>query len=199
MLVPVVDLYASPEARAPAREAIRRLGLPFEWLFAALLAVTLFAASALLFFAVAPGFGSIWLEPSNSWLVLEDNRPPAGAVQFNALPWFTQLAGAGAFALIVGSLAASFYFLRALFRRYRAGDVFGAAPQRHMQAAAVALIVFALSPGALQPLLRAVGSPDRAWFHAHSVAVLIMGAGLLVFARVIALGREIERETKEFV
>ena len=37
MLDRVVDLYASPEARAPAREAIRRLGLPFEWLFAVLL------------------------------------------------------------------------------------------------------------------------------------------------------------------
>ncbi len=199
MLDRVVELYASPEARAPAREAIRRLGLPFEWLFAALFAATMFAGAAVLFFAALPGFGSIWLEPSNTWLVLGRDSPPAGATQFNALPWLTQLAGAAAFATIFGSLAASFYFLRALFRCYRAGDVFGAAPQRHMQAAAIALIVFALSPGALQPLLRAVGSPDRAWFHAHSVAVLIMGAGLLVFARVIALGREIEGETKEFV
>lgn len=199
MLDRVIALYAARAANSEAREGIRQLSLPFEWLFAALFALTLWAGAAILFFALAPGYAAIWLEPENTWLVLGGHAPPVAAVPFNALPQLTQLVAGGAFLLIVGSLAASLFFLRALFGCYRAGDVFGPAPQRHMQRAALALIVFALSPGALQPLLRAVGSPDRAWFHAHSVAVLIMGAGLLVFARVIALGREIERETKEFV
>jgi hypothetical protein len=199
MLDRVVDLYAPGGAHSPARQAIRRLSLPFEWLFAVLFALTVLAMVALLFFALAPGFGSIWLEPGNTWLLLGEDAPPANAVQFNALSPLTQFIAAAAFALLAGSLAASFFFLRALFRCYRAGEVFGAPPQRHMQRAAIALVTFAFAPAALQPLLRAVGSPDRAWFHTHSVAVLIMGAGLFVFARVIALGREIEREAKEFV
>lgn len=199
MLDHVLNLYARPEPHSSARAAIRRLSLPFEWGFTVFLALTIAGAVVVLFFALAPGFGSIWLEPSNTWLVLGDDAPPPNAVQFNALPIATQATAATAFALIAGSLGASFFFLRALFGCYRRGDVFGAAPQLQMQRAAVALIAFALAPGALQPVLRAVGSPDRAWFHAHSVAILIIGAGLLVFARVVALGREVERETREFV
>ena len=200
MLDTVVGLYPRRhEQESPARGAIRRLSQPFEWLFALLLALTLAGTGALVYFALAPGFGSIWLEPSNSWLVLGDDAPPAHAMSFNALPWATQAMATAAFALIAGSLAAAFWFLRALFQCYRDGDVFGPAPQRHMQRAGAALVVFALAPGALQPVLAAVGSPDRAWFHAHSVAVLIIGAGLFVFARVVALGREVERESKEFI
>jgi hypothetical protein len=187
-------LYASNGAESPARSAIRRLSLPFEWLFTLLLGVTLAAGAFIGFFAAAPGYGAIWLEPSNTWLVLGANAPPPNAIQFNALPAATQLAGAGAFALMVGSLACVFFCLRNLFACYRVGDVFGAAPQAWMQRAGASCIAFALAP-----LLRAVGSPDRAWFHAHSVAILIMGAGLFVFARVVALGQEVERETKEFV
>lgn len=199
MLDTVVRLYAQRDKPSPARNAIRRLSQPFEWLFALLLGLSLAGAGMVLFFALAPGFGSIWLEPANTWLVLGDNAPPASAVQFNALPWATQAIAAAAFALIAGSLAASFWFLHALFACYRRGDVFGADPQRNMQRAGVALVAFALAPGALQPVLAAVGSPDRNWFHAHSLAVLIMGAGLFVFARVVALGREVEREAKEFI
>ncbi len=195
----LVGLYTSRAPDSPARSAIRRLSQPFAWLFALLVALTLSGAGVVLFFALAPGFGSIWLEPNNTWLVLGDNAPPANAVQFNELPLATQAIGAAAFALIAGSLAASFWFLRALFQCYRCGDVFGADPQRNMQRASAALVAFALAPGALQPVLAAIGSPDRNWFHAHSVAVLIMGAGLFVFARVVALGREVERETKEFI
>ncbi len=195
----LVGLYAARTPESPARGSIRRLSRPFEWLFASLLVLTLAAAGVMLFFAFAPSFGSIWLEPTNSWLVLGNNAPPPNAVQFNALPWATQAIASAAFALIAGSLAASFWFLRALFGCYRRGDVFGANPQSNMQRAGAALVAFALAPGALQPVLAAVGSPDRNWFHAHSIAVLIMGAGLFVFARVVALGREVERETKEFI
>lgn len=195
----LVGLYAVRTPESSARGAIRRLSRPFEWLFASLLALTLAGSGAVLFFALAPGFGSIWLEPTNTWLVLGNNAPPPNAVQFNALPWGTQAIAAAAFALIAGSLAAAFWFLRALFGCYRRGDVFGAEPQRNMQRAGTALVAFALAPGALQPVLAAVGSPDRNWFHAHSIAMLIMGAGLFVFARVVALGREVERETKEFI
>ncbi len=199
MLDRVVRLYTVQERQSPARAAIRRLGQPFEWLFAVLLALTLAGAGIVLFFALAPGLASIWLEPSNTWLVLGKDQPPANAVQFNALPLVTQLTALAAFALIVGSLAASLFFLRALFQCYRRGDVFGAVPQLFMQRAGIALVAFALAPGALQSVLAAVGSPDRNWFHAHSIAVLNMGAGLFVFARVVALGREVEREAKEFI
>lgn len=199
MVDAAIPLYGGQTQDSPARARIRRLSQPFEWLFAALAALVTLAAAAVMVFAVAPGFGAIWLNAENSWLVLAGHSPPPDAVAFNALPLTTQLTAGCAFALIAGSLVAALLCLRLLFASYRRGDVFGPAPQAQMQRAALALIVFALAPGALQPLLRAVGSPDRGWFHGHSLAALIVGASLFVFARVVALGREVEREAKEFI
>jgi hypothetical protein len=194
-----IPLYAEEKPDSPARQRIRRLSWPFEWLFAALAALAAAFALAVLFFALFPGVAAIWLNAENSWLVFGGDAPPRGATAFNALPLATQAIAGGAYILISGSLIAAFFCLRALFHCYRQGDVFGAAPQAWMSRAALALIVFALAPGGVQPLLRALGSPDRNWFHTHSIAALIVGAALFVFARVVALGREVERESKEFI
>jgi len=194
-----IPLYAAEKPESPARRRIRRWSLPFEFLFACLAAFAGALALTVSFFALFSGAGAIWLSAENSWLVFAGDAPPREAVQFNALPMATQLVAAAAYAMIAGSLVAAFICLAALFRCYRQGDVFGAAPQAWMQRAAFALIVFALSPGLLQPLLAALGSPDRNWFHTHSLAALICGAALFVFARVVALGREVEREAKDFI
>lgn len=195
----VIPLYAEEKPESPARRRIRRLSAPFEGLFAALMIGAAALSLAVLFFALAPGFGAIWLNAENTWLVLGNDRPPQGAVQFNTLPLATQLIAGAAYLVISASLVAAFFYLRALFRCYRLGDVFGDAPQMFMQRAGLALIIFALAPGGLQPLLHAVGSPDRNWLHGHSLAALIVGAALFVLARVVVLGREVEREAKDFI
>lgn len=194
-----ITLFAPSRRESPARRGIRRLSAPFAVIFAALGGLTALAALAVFAFAIAPGADAIWIGPENTWLVLGRDQPPPGTVSFRSLPLSTQLVAGAVFTAIAGSLTAAFAFLHRLFAHYQRGDVFGAAPQAAMKHAALALIVFALAPGGLQPLLRAVGSPDRAWFHGHSLAALLVGAALLVIARVMALGREIESETEEFV
>lgn len=196
----VVTLFAAgTPADSPARRRIRRMSLPFESLFAVLTGLVVAGVLTVLIVGVLPGPASIWIGADNTWLVWASDTPPPDTMPFSALPGPTRLAGGGAFLGIAGSLGAGFWFLRALFGAYRRGDVFGAAPQGHMKSAAIALIVFALAPGLLQPLLRLAGSPDRAWFHGHSLAALMVGGVLIVLARVMALGREVERETREFV
>ena len=194
-----IALFAAPRDDSPARLRIRRLSLPFQGLFLTLAALTAMVMVLLLVFAVAPGFGSIWIGPEGSWLILARDLPPKGTIAFNALPPSTQLTAGLAFGLIGGSLIAAFTWLSALFGAYRRGDVFGPVPQAHMTRSALCLIVFALAPGLLQPLLALVESPDRAWFHGHSLAALMVGAVLLVLARVMALGREVEQDARSFI
>jgi len=195
----VITLFAAQAEESQARRRIRRLGLPFEILFLLLTGLTVLGMAAVFVVGLAAGPAALWIGADNTWLVLPGSTPPMDAAPFHSLPPATRLAGGLAFAVIGGSLALAFHWLRALFGAYRRGDVFGPAPQGFMQAAALALIVFALAPGLLQPLLRLVGSPDRGWFHGHSLAALMVGGVLIVLARVMALGREVERETREFI
>ena len=198
-MVAATHLYRSDLAERPALRSIRRLSAPFEWAFL-LLAVLLCAlASAVFFFALAPGIAEIWIGPTNAWLVIGRDTPPPGAVALRTLAPATQIVAGGAFALIAGAAVSAMFFLRSLFACYRSGDVFGDAPQAWMRRAALALIAFAAGPVLLQPMLRAVGSPDRGWLQGHTIPVFLIGAALLVFARVIALGRELEHESKGFV
>lgn len=195
----VITLFAARAEESPARRRIRRLGLPFEILFLLLFGLTTLGMATVFLVGLMPGPAALWIGAGNTWLVLPGSNPPAGTLPFVSLPLATRLVGGLAFAIIGGSLALAFHWLRALFGAYRRGDVFGPAPQGFMQAAAVSLIVFALAPGLLQPMLRLAGSPDRAWFHGHSLAALMVGGVLIVLARVMALGREVERETREFI
>lgn len=195
----IISLYAAEPADTPARRRIRRLSLPFEIAFAglALLAATFIALIAGL--VLWPGADAIWLGADATWVVLGGDHPPAGTTSFLALPLATQITGGALFALMFGALAFAFNALRALFRTYRRGEIFGAAPERLMHRAGAALIIYALVPGLFQPLLRALGSPDRAWFHGDSLAALLIGGALFVFARVMALGHEAEREARGFI
>ncbi len=195
----VISLYAVPAPESPARRRIRRLSLPFEIGFGVLSFLTALATLIVVAAALWPGLDVLWMGEDNVWLVLPGDRPAAGAVSFAGLPLATQAMGGLAFIAVNGALFIAFIMLMRLFAGYRRGDVFGDTAQRLMQRAGGALVVFALAPGALQPLLRLAGSLDRAWFHGHSVAALIVGAALFVFARVVALGREIEREAGEFI
>lgn len=194
----LLSLYAPEAAPSPARQRIRRLSQPFEWLFTALTGLTVAFAVLVGVLALWPGADAIWMGKDAVWIVLDD-RPPAGTIPFHALPLATQLAGAAVFALVQGALAAAFNFLRRLFHAYRGGDVFGVVPEQLLYRAGAALIAYAALPGVFQPLMRALGSPDREWLHAGTIAALLIGATLFVFARVIALGREVEREMKGFV
>ena len=195
----VIELYADAAPESPARRRIRRLSLPFEIGFGLLATLTGLFTVLVAVVALWPGLDAIWMGADNVWLVLPGDTPAVGTVSFAGLPLVTQAAGGLAFIVVNAALFVSLLTLMRLFACYRRGDVFGDAPQRQMQLAGVALVLFALLPGALQPLLRLAGSLDHGWFHGHSVAALIVGAALFVFARVVALGREVEREAGEFV
>lgn len=195
----IITLYREAAPESPARRRIRRLSLPFEIGFGLLAGLTVLATALVVGVALWPGLDAIWMASDTVWLVLPGDTPAAGTVSFAALPLVTRLAGGFAFIAVNAALAIAFLMLMRLFGCYRRGDVFGDAPQRLMQLAGVALVLFALLPGALQPLLRLAGSLDHGWFHGHSVAALIVGITLFLFARVVALGREVEREAGEFV
>ncbi len=195
----IIALYVAAVPESPARRRIRRLSLPFEIGFGVLAGLTALVTLAIVGVALWPGLDAIWMGTDMVWLVLPGDTPAAGTVSFAGLPLVTQAIGGAAFIAVNAALFAAFLSLMRLFACYRRGDVFGDLPQRLMQVAGVALVVFALAPGALQPLLRLAGSLDRGWFHGHSIAALIVGAALFVFARVVALGREVEREAGEFV
>ena len=195
----IIALYVDAAPDSPARRRIRRLSLPFEIVFGLLAGLTALFTLAVAMVALWPGLDAIWMGPDMVWLVLPGDTPAAGTVSFAGLPLMTQAVGGLAFIAVNLALFVAFVILMRLFACYRRGDVFGDLPQRLMQTAGVALVFFALAPGALQPLLRLAGSLDRGWFHGHSVAALIVGAALFVFARVVALGREVEREAGEFV
>ncbi|MEL7453743.1 MAG: hypothetical protein AAGJ50_10275, partial [Pseudomonadota bacterium] len=133
------------------------------------------------------------------WLTFDPSTAPPDGVVVQSLPLVTQLAGLMCGSLIYGALIFALWSLRGLFSCYRKGEVFGTHPIRLMRRAGVLLVLFAAMPGLLQPALRALGSPDRNWFHSETLPILLTGAGLLVFANIIALGTELQRENQEFV
>ncbi|MBL4618503.1 MAG: hypothetical protein JKX88_00210 [Marinicaulis sp.] len=194
-----VELYAHDAVeRAPLRR-IRRFSRPFEIGFL-VLAV---AASAfwllIVILAFAPGGPFIFLSPNGAWLTLNPARLPEDAVAFRDLPMIAKLAGLLTAALIYGAQIIGLIFLSKLFGFYRRGVVFNAAPIKMMRRAGAALMVGAIAPGLMQPLIRATGALDKNWFHMESVAFLLVGAALFLFAHIMALGVEIERENKGFV
>ncbi|MEM9964890.1 MAG: hypothetical protein AAGC58_06030 [Asticcacaulis sp.] len=198
----LVRLYAALEKEeSDARRRIRRLSVPFEVAFTFIGTGILFVVVLILLLAFAPvsAIASIWVGPGNAYIVPAFEAPPLGASAFSDLPILTIATAGLAFFLISGPLVIACYYLKRLFAHYRLGDVFGKDPQVAMQNAAVALIAFALPPGLLQPVLRLAGSPDRQWFNSHSLATLMVGTVLLVLARVLVLGREVEDEAKGFI
>lgn len=191
-------LFASGMPEPTPLRRIRRLALPFEIGFGLLAALAVLLFLAILVFAYVPG-GYVTFNSEGGWLTLDPETAPADALSVTEFPLSLQLAGLITGSLIYGGLIAALWSLHRLFRAYRRGQVFAPEPIRLMRRSGVGLIVFAVVPGLMQPLMRALGSPDRNWFHGETIPILIVGAALFLFAQIIALGVELERENKGFV
>lgn len=191
----IVDLYA-PSPVSPALQRLRQLSRPFEIGFAVLaIAAVAFAATVILAGLIPNPF--VRMGAKGTYIVFSGVKP--GTVAVTDLALQTRAAGMLALSAVFGSIAAAFWNFKQLFGGYRRGDVFSEQSVVSMRRAGACLIVFAVAPAATQPLLRAAGSLDHAWFHGHSVAALIIGAALFVFAAVFRLGQEIERDAQGYV
>lgn len=195
----VERLYAAPKAESPALRRIRRLSLPFELIFAALAGVVALVYVATLAAALFYSGEQFRLTAEGPTLYLGSDAFAEGSVKISDVPLASRLIGFVPLTLIQGALIASFYCLHRLFGAYRRGVVFAEEPVRWMRRASVALIVFALAPGLMQPIVRAAGLMDRNWLHGHTIAALLVGGALFVLASVITLGREIEKEGEGYI
>ncbi|MEQ8435663.1 MAG: hypothetical protein RIA71_15640 [Oceanicaulis sp.] len=193
-----VRLYAEPSpAPAPLRR-IQRLAAPFDYGFLGLAGLTALFAVAVFIAAWLPG-GHVRFAAQGGAIALDPTTFPPDYQPIAAFSPGLLLAGSMVFIIVYASLASGLYALHRLFRAYREGRVFEAEPIALMRKAGAALAIFAAAPGVAQPGLRALGSPDRNWFHGETLPLLLIGAGLFVFAHIIELGREIELENKGFI
>lgn len=194
----VEQLFVQP-AEAPALTRIRHLSAPFEVAFlllAASVTVVYFATLGVALFYTGEQFR---LTSEGPTLYLGSDAFEPGSVKIADVPIASRLIGFFPLTIIQGALVGGFYCLRRLFGAYRRGVVFAEETVRWMRRGGAFLIAFAVAPGLLQPLVRAAGLMDRAWLHGHTIAALLVGAALFVLAHVIALGREIEKDTQGYV
>lgn len=93
-----------------------------------------------------------------------------------------------------------FWYLRALFRLYRQGQVFGARNAQLIKAMGVCLIADAAAPFLCHLVLNATGYEiDKMWAHMAAVQELVLGAVVFVIALVMQAGHEIEQDREGFV
>jgi len=177
---------------------IRRLALPFEIGFAVLAGLVFLLLISVLALAYAPG-AYVTFNADGGWLTLDPSTAPADGVRVTSLPLATQVAGLIAGVGIQGAFLTALWSLHKLFGHYRRGKVFESAATRLMRRAGIALTLYAVLPGLFQPLLRALGSPDRNWFHSETLLLVVLGVGLFLFSYIIALGTELQRENKGFI
>lgn len=194
----VEPLYPTKQAPSEPLRRIRRLALPLEIAFAVLAGLAALLLIATIVLAYVPG-GYVTFNAYGGWLSMDPSTAPPDAVTVPSLSVFTQLSGLIAGVAISGSLILALWSLHRLFGLYRRGIVFAAEAIKAMRRAGYGLFLFGILPGAFQPFMRAVGSPDRNWFHAETVPLLLIGGGLVVFSQIIAYGVDLQRENKEFV
>ncbi len=195
----ITTMYAAARPESGALKRIRLLSYPFEFLFGILAVLQALAMISLIGAGAFYSGPYLRINPEGVWLLFDLADAPRDSIAIGSLPLVTLLAGAGAIIIIFGAAGMAYYNLSKLFSFYRRGIVFANQTVAMMRKCGFWLIFAALAPGLTQPLMRLVESPDRNWFHGHSLAQLIGGAALFVLAGVIALGREIERDQKGFI
>ncbi|MEM6411508.1 MAG: hypothetical protein AAF683_08225 [Pseudomonadota bacterium] len=194
----VEPLYGSRKAEPASLKRIRRLALPFEFAFAGFAVLAGLFFITLLIMSYAPG-GYVTFNAEGGWLTLDPATAPEDALPVTAFSPIMQITGLITVTVIYGGLIIALWSLHKLFQSYRKGVVFAPMPIRLMRHAGLGLIIFASAPGLMQPLMRSLGSPDRNWFHGETIPILIVGAALFLFAHIISLGVELERENKGFI
>ncbi|NKB45524.1 MAG: hypothetical protein GKS03_14730 [Alphaproteobacteria bacterium] len=194
-----IPLYVSKTTERKPLKRIRRFSRPFEVGFAALAIGASLMALLIVIMSFAPGGPYVFFTPDGGWLTTDLETVPEGAVAFIDLPLSAKIVGLVALAFGYGTKVTGFLCLSRLFGFYRRGLVFDAAAVRIMRTAGVFLVLAAAAPGLMQPFLRVAGSIDENWFHTESVALLLVGAALVLFAQIMSLGMEIERENRGFI
>ncbi len=203
--MPVSDAeYLYPERPMRASESaslakIRLFSRPFEYAFAAIAGGLLVFSLLVIAMVFAPGGPYVFVGAEGGLFTFDPTTAPDGYVAVNTLPAAALVVALIAASVIQGTQVAGFFLLSRLFAGYRRGLVFAETAIETMRRAGVAFLAAGAAPGLMQPFVRAAGALDENWFHTESVAALLFGAALFVFAHIMTLGMEIERDNKGFV
>jgi hypothetical protein len=124
----------------------------------------------------------------------------AGAVHLSLLSSGQRAAIATALVLSGAPALMILAHLRGLFRLYAAGIVFAGDNIAQISRAGSWLLVYSAAPFLTHWLLDAYAIfPGQSWFHPDEAAAAIIGLSLLLVARVIAAGHEIEQRRDLFI
>lgn len=194
-----IPLYVSKTTERTPLTRIRRFSRPFEIGFAVLAIAIGLMTLLVVIMAFAPGGPYVFFTPEGGLLATNLEAVPDNAVAFRDFSLSAKVVGLIAVVIVYGSKVTGFFYLSRLFGFYRRGLVFDAASITAMRFAGFFLVLAAVAPGLTQPFLRIAGAVDENWFHVESVALLLVGAALLLFAQIMSLGVDIERENRGFI
>ena len=198
-VAPTVLYEQKTKAPSASLERIKRLSRPFEIGFAGLALLSAAFFIFLVVMAFVPGGPFVFIGQGGGYFVTDPAKVPAGYIPVRELVPVAIGVGLIAAVFITGSKIVSFILLSRLFGCYQLGNVFGDRSITLMRQSGFALVVAAFAPAIAQPFVRVAGALDENWFHGSSVAALMVGSALFLFAHIITLGLELERENKGFV
>lgn len=98
-----------------------------------------------------------------------------------------------------GALAMIFFYCRTLFQQYETGTVFSDETVASLRHIALWLVIWSVAPAVGHQIASFSGFVDQGWLRASSVGALLFGGVLFVLAKVIDLGREIERDRAGYI
>ena len=186
---------------APALGRIRLLSRPLAWLFTGLLVL----GSAVLTLAVVAVLTytgtrlQVW--PGGMQIYVEASVPPVPPTwtRVGALPWIQKIALAISATLMLGPALAILWELRRLFGLYASGVVLAVDNARRIGRIAAWLIAYAVAPTVGHLVVDLSGFDDRGWLRFDSLQALLLGLVLLVVARVMLWGAEVQDDASRFV
>jgi hypothetical protein len=196
----VIDLAPTPRASpTPSYRKIRAASRGLEVMFTALLvffvALMLVSLWILLFYQ-----GNVVSIGPRGGMISFDGHPPPDFIPFRE--WRLDQKLAYVPVVIVRALPSLvlFWCLRALFRLYGQGQVFGRRNAALIKTMGVCLIADAIAPFACHVVLNATGYEiDKMWMHTRALQEVVLGAVVFVIAMVMQAGREIEEDREGFV
>ena len=188
-------------AASPALVRIQRLSRPLGWLFTGLFVVmAMLLATAILALLVYEGT-RVQVRPGGMQIFVEAIVPPvrSGWSTLGQQPLVQRVAMIGSVSLMIGPALAVLWQLRRLFRLYVSGTILAAANARCVWWTAVWLIAYAVGPTLGHMLVSAAGFDDQGWLRLDSFQALALGLILLVVARVMQWGAEVNDDASRFV
>ena len=192
-----------PQAPGPSAPliAIRRLSRPLVWVVTGLI-VAVVLVLGIMFAAMLFYDGPRLLaRPGGLQILLMSTPPPIpeGWSTAGSLPLVQRLALVASGGMMMGPALAVLWTLRRLFRLYAEGIVLEPVNARLLQLIAVWLVAYAVAPTLGHLLVTAAGFHDEGWLRMDSLQALLAGLMLLVIARVMQLGSEVQDDASRFV